>query len=235
MESIERVSVIDEIVERIRQKIANKEYKPGEKLPSEKELCEQLGVGRSSVREAFRVLQTLGYVEIERGKGAFAAQGVAGEANIKSWFAKKETDLEEYLDVRLSMEPYAANLAAQRGTADEKVQLAEIFSKYKRAAQNNEHSKLTLLDEKFHQQIISMTHNSILLRMSETIFAEFAPALAKVILLSHETGEAVFFHEKILEAIIKGDGGESEKLMRAHLLLAERDIKNITKNKQKKE
>lgn len=68
---IDKMSTTDKVIESIRSYIQEPGRNPGEKLPTENELGKQLGVGRSSIREALRVLQTMGYVTIVHGKGAF--------------------------------------------------------------------------------------------------------------------------------------------------------------------
>lgn len=80
---IDKMSTTDKVIESIRSYIQEPGRNPGEKLPTENELGKQLGVGRSSIREALRVLQTMGYVTIVHGKGAFikACQPSSEEAS----------------------------------------------------------------------------------------------------------------------------------------------------------
>ena len=82
MEPVRRVPIVQQVENRMLHLIEDGTYKPGEKLPVEKDLCQQMSVGRGTVREAFRLLQARGYVEIKPGRGAFAARG-GGEANAR--------------------------------------------------------------------------------------------------------------------------------------------------------
>lgn len=77
MEPISRVPIVQQVEERIRELIQEEQYQPGKKLPPEMELCQRLGVGRGTVREAFRLLQAKGVVEIKPGRGAFVAENPA--------------------------------------------------------------------------------------------------------------------------------------------------------------
>lgn len=70
MEPIKRVPIVSQVEESIREMIEKKEYKPGMKLPTEFEFCQTLQVGRGTVREALRLLQAKGLVEIKPGRGA---------------------------------------------------------------------------------------------------------------------------------------------------------------------
>jgi len=66
---IEKISITDQVVKRIEELIRSGEFAVGDKLPTEMELREQLGVGRSTIREAFRVLQAIGLIELRPGRG----------------------------------------------------------------------------------------------------------------------------------------------------------------------
>ena len=83
MEPIKRVPIVQQVEEKIRQLIESGQYGPGEKLPAEMDLCQRLGVGRGTIREAFRLLQARGYVEIKPGRGALVAERLpaAGSGN----------------------------------------------------------------------------------------------------------------------------------------------------------
>ena len=74
MESVKRMPIVQQVVDKLKEYLFSGEIAVGDKLPVEKELCEQLGVGRGTVREAFRILEATGYVELRPGKGAFAAR-----------------------------------------------------------------------------------------------------------------------------------------------------------------
>ena len=68
-------TLVNEIITQLSQAIIDGDFKPGDKLPSEAELCEQLGVGRNSLREAIRVLNAMGVVKTKRGQGTFLQNG----------------------------------------------------------------------------------------------------------------------------------------------------------------
>ena len=83
---IDKMSTTDKVIESIRSYIQEPGRNPGEKLPTENELGKQLGVGRSSIREALRVLQTMGYVTIVHGKGAFIKACQPSSEEAERWF-----------------------------------------------------------------------------------------------------------------------------------------------------
>ena len=71
MQEIVRISLTDTVADMLKKSIESGEFAPGDKLPPETKLCEDLKVSRTCIREAIRVLQAMGYVEIKHGKGAF--------------------------------------------------------------------------------------------------------------------------------------------------------------------
>jgi GntR family transcriptional repressor for pyruvate dehydrogenase complex len=92
MKKIRRVSVTDEVVERIRTLIVGEDFAVGSKLPTEYDFCDKLGVGRSTIREAFKVLQAIGFIELRPGKGAFVhRKTVDGQEAIRKWFIENKT------------------------------------------------------------------------------------------------------------------------------------------------
>ena len=98
MEPIKRVPIVSQVEESIREMIEKKEYKPGMKLPTEFEFCQTLQVGRGTVREALRLLQAKGLVEIKPGRGAFVAENEPADANPVVWLVQNEKELRDSID-----------------------------------------------------------------------------------------------------------------------------------------
>ena len=96
MEPVQRVPIVQQVEKRILQLIEEEIYQPGEKLPAEKDLCQQMSVGRGTVREAFRLLQARGYVEIKPGRGAFVAEHIPdGSKGVVEWLIQNESELQD--------------------------------------------------------------------------------------------------------------------------------------------
>jgi len=84
---VKKMPITEQVVEKIMTSIVAGTYKEGDKLPTEQALCQELNVGRSTVREAFRVLQTMGYVELKPGKGAYVYSRTGNDSvDVRSWF-----------------------------------------------------------------------------------------------------------------------------------------------------
>src|SRR6266436_5989224 len=126
MERIEPSPVYELVVERIRRAIHIGTYVPGDRLPPERTLAEQLGVSRTTVREAIRVLEGQGYVEIRRGAtgGVIMLDRGQTEERLGLIIRERLPELEEIVDFRIAVESRAARLAALRRTAADLKKLA---------------------------------------------------------------------------------------------------------------
>ncbi len=162
----------------IRDKI-NKEhiYKTGDKLPNENELSEELGVSRTTLREAIRILVSEGVLIVKRGKGTYVADQLERIANggigIPE-FADSRVTLRDLYETRMIFEPEAASLACKRAS-DEEIQkilsLGEICQNY---LLRNPTGKERIESEiAFHSSIVEASHNVFL--------SEFMPMLTQTI------------------------------------------------------
>ena len=154
MEPISRVPIVQQVEERIRELIQEEQYQPGKKLPPEMELCQRLGVGRGTVREAFRLLQAKGVVEIKPGRGAFVAENPA-ERDIGAidWLVENERELRDSIEIRTALEPMAARRMAERCNTEDIRRLENIHRSFLSAIQEGDAAMIGRLDEQFHSAI----------------------------------------------------------------------------------
>ena len=112
MKEIQRMSITDSVVATIKDMILSGEYKENEKLPAEMSLCQSLKVSRTSVREALRVLQALGFVEMRPGKGAFVADYKQKEETPNNMnFNMDGARFHDFMEVRMAIETLSVRLA----------------------------------------------------------------------------------------------------------------------------
>lgn len=119
MNTLKRTTMTERAAEEIKKYLISGQVKPGDKLLTETEFADQLGVGRSTVREAIRTLQAMGYVELRPGRGAFAVitspdDEFSMRENAIRYFKGNQGSLNDFLEVWNLIEPYAASLAATR-------------------------------------------------------------------------------------------------------------------------
>src|SRR4051794_37505240 len=150
------------VVDQIRRAIQIGRFLPGEKLPTERELAGQLGVSRTTVREAMRVLQGEGLIETRRGRagGAVVIAAEGSPAERRRLLRRRLAELENVFDYRLAVEPAAARLAAQRRTKTDLARLGEAMDTLSALAagasddsQVSPPSRFFATDAEFHHRI----------------------------------------------------------------------------------
>ncbi|RAN72384.1 hypothetical protein B5P43_32720 [Bacillus sp. SRB_336] len=157
---------VDDILEQIRGRIQSSELRPGQKLPSERDLSEQLGVSRNTVREAIRMLEVSGLVTLKKGAqgGAFlnASNTAALSQNLIDGIALRQYDFAELIDVRLVLESYLVEQACQNATDEEIEELADIAQKSHLAESKEPDYELRLVVHmSFHRKLSVIAHNAV--------------------------------------------------------------------------
>ena len=160
------------VVRQIEQLILQGILRPGERLPSERELSERLGVSRPSLREAVAELQAAGLLVARAGAGIFVAEvlGSAFSPALIRLFGTHDEAVLDYLDFRRDMEGLAAERAARLGSDTDLAVVAAIFAKMEAAHQKRNPEDEAALDAQFHMAIIEASHNVIMLHMMRAMF-----------------------------------------------------------------
>lgn len=228
---IDRVSISDQVAKQLQTLITSGEFKVGDKLPTENELCNQFGVGRSTIREALRVLVAMGMIKIQIGKGAFVAQNSDNSFEaIKYWFTEKHAELNELIEVRMAIEPLAVRLAIQRATDDNIKQIQEIHTAFKLAAQREDNIELALLDESFHNAIMHASGNSLLIKIGKLIAEAMKEFRARSFAVHENITHATIPHERIVQAILEKNEKDGVIAMMEHLEISKQDMELVVKN-----
>lgn len=129
LKPVKKRTLSEEIIEQFKQQILSGSWKPGDKLPPERELSESLGVSRTSVREAISALTAMGLVEVRVGEGTFLASDIAPlyKGDISSKFLVKRSSLLEVVEARKIIETQLACLAAGRATREDLNKMEKIL------------------------------------------------------------------------------------------------------------
>lgn len=229
MKEIQRISVTDAVVESVKELIESGEYAAGQKLPTEASLCQTLGVSRTSVREAIRMLQALGYVEIRPGRGAFVAEqkkeAVAGDP----WYEAENAKESDYKEVRCALEILGVRLAAERVKDDQVRELEEIQESFAEASKNHDKAKLVMLDELFHTKIISYTGNPLLIAINRQLLEFLRPYRGESFSDEKVYGNAVAPHAAIIACLRRHDTEQAAEEMRKHLEITYADLDYLRK------
>ena len=233
MEPIKRIPIIEQVEEQIRELIESDSCLPGEKLPTEKELCQRLGVGRGTVREAFRLLQAKGYVELKPGRGAFVALP-SDEMGAIEWLVLNEQQLHDAIEIRRALEPMAARRMAERRDENAIEALERLHAEFLSAVKSDNNKRIAELDERFHTAITLGSGNQLLISILQQVNQEIKTFRSKTFSVPQNVRNAVDPHNRILRTIQAGDADGAEAAMRAHLDKVQEDLlENITTEKVK--
>jgi GntR family transcriptional repressor for pyruvate dehydrogenase complex len=218
----------------IRELIQAGELRRGERLPSERELCDRLGVSRTVVREAIKMLRASGLVKVRLGVGTFIAEEPAnvleGTLNYAGdQEARKISDLQQ---VREVLEPAAAALAAQNANPEDIQKIEQAILDMERSVLNG--YRYVEADTAFHLALAEATHNSIFVIFVNSI-VDLLQEVMRLAIDSPGAGErSGVYHRRILEAILARDAGEACNAMDEHMQQAKLDVQATLRYKFKR-
>ncbi|MBP2031773.1 GntR family transcriptional repressor for pyruvate dehydrogenase complex [Clostridium algifaecis] len=217
---IKSTKVYEQVIEQIKNMIVDGTLKRGDRLPSERELVENLEVSRTSVREAIRALQIMGLIECKQGEGNFIKENFENTLlePISIMFMLQQSDPEQILDVRKIIETETAALAAERITEEQLDELKKLTESFQVCRNENENVKF---DKQFHYKIAKASANllivNILNAMSSLMDSFLEDARKKILIDKENVMVLANQHKLIYESIRDGNGAKASEEMRKHL------------------
>jgi GntR family transcriptional regulator, transcriptional repressor for pyruvate dehydrogenase complex len=207
--------VVEEAANAILDRIVEEELKPGDLLPSQGELSFQLGIGRSSIREAVQRLVVLGVVKVEHGRRMAVGNAVRRSLPSSLDSLRKEA-WKDLLEVRALLEPEMAALAAQRATAAQIETLENIVAEMENPANAME---LLELNRTFHRTLAECTQNKaaerVLLALEESSHPLYQ-ALYETLVRENAGSNEAAQHRPLLQALQEKDSSGIRTLMQHH-------------------
>lgn len=205
--------VADEIIEMI---MIQKRFVPGDKLPNENDLSVELGVSRTTLREAVRFLVAHNILEIKRGKGTFVTHHP--DLNQDYGFGELENiilKMKDLYEMRLIFEPEMAYLAAKRATENEMEKILEFGKKTEEKILKGEDR--TEVDQAFHNAIAKAAHNDLIKRLMPILNNGISNGVKatsiKPVILQHTLRD----HRNLMEFLRERDCEGARLAMRLHL------------------
>ncbi|SMX45560.1 FadR/GntR family transcriptional regulator [Actibacterium lipolyticum] len=220
------------VVRQIELLILRGILRPGERLPSERELSEKLGVSRPSLREAISALQERGLLTSRAGAGIFVAEvlGSAFSDALIRLFASHDEAVFDYIDFRRDMEALAAERAARQASDTDLKVINTIFEKMEAAHPKRNPADEARLDAEFHMSIIEASHNVIMLHMMRSMFDLLREGVfynRQVMFRQRTTrGALLDQHRAINDALQARDATAARAAVEAHLNYVEEALKN---------
>lgn len=219
MGALSRHPLSDQAAERLREQVESGRWPVGAKLPGENALAKELGVGRSTVREAIRALAGSGMLETRQGAGVF----VIAARPVEDWQARlRRASVVHLFEVRGLLEVEAAALAAERRDEDDLAALDLALAGRRDAARGDDEAFVDA-DIALHAAVVAAAHNPVL----SDLFAGFGPALRRGLLelvallpLRHDHPEpGADAHASLVEAVRRGDPERAAMIMREEVNL----------------
>lgn len=203
------------VADHLRRLIHLGEVGPGDRLPAERELAEQLGIARLSLREALKTLQNDGYVEVRRGArgGTYVTEL---EAPVARWRARMRTvsgEFDDIIDFRIGLETETARLAAARRTPED---LAAMRTTIDDLTVAHDRTAFRLADSRFHASLARAARSSRLGAAVESTRAELFNT-HDLLPFIDPVQESVDDHEVVFRAVEKGDVDAAAAAMRDHI------------------
>ncbi len=223
----------EEIVAQIREQLAERLLKPGDQLPSERDLAERFQVSRASVREAMRALESMGLVKIKSGDGTFVASSLDSLLSPVSSAILQQDFLHDIFEARKLLEPQVAALAAERADPEEVERLEAILLEQARQIAAGESGVES--DTTFHSMLAQAAKNRVFLRLNESIVDSLRESRERSLQVPGRPARSLQGHRAILAAVRSRNPAGARRAMLAHLTAMEQNVLASTGNKDGKE
>lgn len=195
-------------------------FSVGDKLPNENDLAGELGVSRSTLREAIKILSTNGILEIRRGKGTFVTSNTIINSNNLSDIA---SGLDDLFEMRLMFEPECAYLAAKRATDEEIDTICYYGNEIEKKILSGEDR--TFEEQKFHESIANATHNSFVKQFMPIIFNAIKKGVVVLTKDKNVSDDNMNDDRLIMEFIKKRNAEGARTAMKLHIIHAIEGLK----------
>lgn len=224
-EPVQRIRTYEQVMAQIEERILDGRLKAGDHLPSERELALSLGVSRPSLREALRVLEALGVVEIRRGggpDGGAVLHSAPGEGMVnllKLQIALAHFSWNDVLETRMALEAWSVEEAAYRSQPEDHRELAAILDRMDDPAIDS--SEFNRLDAAFHVRIAESTGNALTAHFMGALRTAIHRQMVRMYAELEdwrETAKTVRAeHREILRAIVDRDGPAAAEHVKHHI------------------
>jgi len=218
---IERKRLTDQIVDRVVLLVANKKLRPGDRIPTEKQLMKQFGVGRSSIREAIGALVLCGVLSSRSGYGTFVnvAQSDFPQNTLRWRVNMGQEKIGELVEARIALEQAVARLAALKADKNDIAEMSNCLAQLKKAINGGQKTLRLKADMSFHFALAKASHNNTLCRF----LSEFRNMMELWVKQAIRT-ESIYaddivisHHQEILNAVESHDVERAQIALRQHL------------------
>ncbi len=211
------VRAYEGILTHLRQQVEDGILKPGDKLPSERKLADRFRVGRSSVRDAIRILEVRGIVKPRQGGGTVVQtfSSDAFVAELASTLVRKHALVQELMAVRCMIEPPLAARAAAHAAREQIEHLEDVLRRQRTRVERGE--RAVEEDNEFHSTIARAAGNRVMLALLDTLVSLLAETRRRFPQDEERARSSLAGHRLVLRAIRRREPGAAEAAMRKHI------------------
>ncbi|MCW1969026.1 MAG: FadR family transcriptional regulator [Anaerolineae bacterium] len=224
-------SIVDNIIQHFKQELLVGKIKAGERLPSEPDLCAKFGVSRSSLREAIKILDALGVVEVRRGDGTYISQGSNYAKLIEPMALSlllEPHSSNELFETRYMFEAASTKIAAKNATARDieemRLAIGEMEQYY--AQGGNDGDELAALDLLYHRTVLDATHNPLIFRIGSILNSMIFESIKKTNLLQDGVAKTIEAHKAHFAAIVSRDPQKIDEVVSQNMQIWQDGMKN---------
>jgi GntR family transcriptional repressor for pyruvate dehydrogenase complex len=225
--AIKQGTVADQTVICLTDLILSDRLKPGEFLPPEPELCRQLNVSRTTVREAVRTMEARGLLQRRHGVGVLVADRTyeSAVASIGLMLQRSGSRTWDLLEVRLGLECQAAALAADRATSAEVQAMSDAIETMRRQGSTEE--EYLEADLGFHLRLAEGSHNAVLMALLHAVRHLLGESIRATFVLDGRTDSRLADHIRVLDAVREKAPDAARAAMRDHLKNTEEMLRQL--------
>jgi GntR family transcriptional repressor for pyruvate dehydrogenase complex len=211
------VRAYESLLGHIHQLVEDGVLRPGDKLPSERKLAERFGVGRSSVRDAIRILEVRGVVKARQGGGtvvqAFSSDALVAE--LAGALVRRRALVQELMEVRRMLEPPLAALAAAHASPEQIEQMEDVLLRQRRKLKRDQLAVEE--DTEFHTAVARAAGNRVMLAVLDTLVGLLTETRRHFLVDRERAESSLAGHRLVLRAIRRHEPGAAERAMRRHV------------------
>jgi GntR family transcriptional repressor for pyruvate dehydrogenase complex len=223
--SLKRISglrLCDEVVNQIEGQILNGDCQAGDKLPSESDLAEQAGISRRAIRDALKILETKGLIEVRKGSGAYVARNdyefylASIMDNVRSYLSDARASLVNILQFRILIEGSAVAYLAKKQDPDRLDTLKDNLETQQKALTNKNADLYNKVHLEFHAALVEGLGNPIINMLYEQVSLLIRD---RMMLISHDFSvmeNSISEHKEIVDRIADGDPGAAQEALDDH-------------------
>ena len=227
LEPVRTLALKERVTRQLTRLIEEGVLKPGDQLPSERELSEELQVSRGTVREAVQFLGALGLVEVRHGSGTFVRLRTDPSElrdDWREWTIRHAGRIHDLLEIRKGLEPFAAELAAHRATEAHLAAMEDALEQMLPAVDSPDVTALIQADLAFHHALCAAAGNDALTEFADALGEQLIQERGTIWNLPGRPGRSLVEHQAICDAVRARDPEAARAAVLAHLASVEEDL-----------